>query len=88
MKNTILILILGIITIFSNLLFAATEDIVFIEGKIGTVFDKSEVQIVDEYNQKFFLNRNLFPQNFKFEAGLPFRLEVPDDVLNNVILIK
>jgi hypothetical protein len=82
-----LVLVVGVFLI-SGISRSATENIVFINGRIGNAFTKTEIQVIDDYNQKFFLKKDLFPQGFKFTSKEKFSIEIRDSIFDNIKVLN
>jgi hypothetical protein len=61
---------------------------VFIRGKISNEFDDAKVKVVDSDNQIYFLPRAAFPKDFEIKQGKAFTLEVSEEHLAQVKLLK
>lgn len=68
--------------LFTTTAFAALDENIFVQGKIGNAFDKQKVKVVDSHGQKYWLPKSAFPKNFKFEEGAVFNIEVPEAVMD------
>ncbi len=67
---------------------AEIDNMVFIEGTIGTAFTKTEVLVTDEFNQKYYLPKKSFPKDYKFVAHEKFNLEIDKSEFDDIKLIK
>jgi hypothetical protein len=68
--------------------FADVGGDVFIRGKISNDFDDKKVKIIDSDQQIFYLPRAAFPKDFEMKQGKSFTLEVSDEQLSQVKLLK
>ncbi len=68
--------------------FADVSGEVLIRGKISNEFDDKQVKIIDSDNQIFYLPRAAFPKDFEVKQGKTFTLEVADEHLAQVKLLK
>ena len=73
-----------LILLFMNFASAETSQEVFIRGKIGNEFNQDKVKVIDSYGQVYLLPRRVFPQNFKFEQGKSFAIEVHEKELERI----
>ncbi len=64
---------------------ASVENKVIIYGKIGSAFTKTHVKIIDQHKQTYFLEKSIFPKNFKFVKDATFSLEVTEDLFNKAL---
>ncbi len=69
-------------------IFAGVSDEIFIQGKIGNEFDDKKVKVTDNLGQTYFLNKSIFPKDFKFKQGESFSIEVQSKDIENVKIIK
>ena len=79
-----------IISLFflTTMSFADVGGDVFIRGKISNDFDDKKVKIIDSDQQIFYLPRAAFPKDFEMKQGKSFTLEVSDEQLSQVKLLK
>ncbi len=68
--------------------FADVGGEVFIRGKISNEFDDKQVKIVDSDQQIYYLPRAAFPKDFEVKQGKTFTLEVSEEHLSQVKLLK
>lgn len=76
------------LVLLSQLVFAALDENVFIQGKISNAFDDNKVKVIDSHGQKFWLPRSVFPKKFKFREGTVFNIEVSEEVMDKALGIK
>jgi hypothetical protein len=79
----ILLLILWSVTVLSGV----SSD-VLIRGKIGAEFDERQVKVIDSFGQSYFLPREVFPKDFVIKQGESFTLEINDEILDKVKVVK
>ena len=79
-----------IISLFflTTMSFADVGGDVFIRGKISNDFDDKKVKIIDSDQQIFYLPRAAFAKDFEMKQGKSFTLEVSDEQLSQVKLLK
>lgn len=81
--------IVAIIMVFSGLsAYADLDNKILIYGKIGSAFTKTHIKIIDQHQQSYYLEKSLFPKNFKFEKGASFSLEVSETTLDKAVKDK
>lgn len=85
MKNKFIFLSVFFILLNVN---AEIDSYYLIEGKIGTAFNKTEVLVVDEFNQKYYLPKKLFPSKFEFKKDTPFQVEIAKELFDQIKIIK
>ena len=61
---------------------------ILVRGKISNSFDDQKVQVVDSLGQKYYLPRKVFPQHVLIKQGASFSIEVGDDVMQKVVVLK
>ncbi len=61
---------------------------VFIRGKISNEFDDQKIKIVDSDQQVYYLPRAAFPKDFEVKQGKTFTLEVSEEHLSQIKLLK
>lgn len=69
-----------VILFFSTSAFAAVDDLIFIQGRIGNAFDKNRVRVIDNHNQVFWLPRSVLPKNMKIKEGEVFNIEISSEL--------
>ena len=74
--------------LFAQNAFAALDENIFIQGKVGNEFDQQKVKVTDSHDQKYWLPRSAFPKGFKFKEGAIFNIEVSEAVANTVFVKK
>ncbi len=74
--------------LFSANSWSGVSSEIFIQGKIGNEFDDQKVKIIDSLNQTYFLEKKYFPKDFTFKQGESFSIEIPEEALDNIKLIK
>jgi hypothetical protein len=67
---------------------AAVSDEVIIKGKIRADFDKEKVKITDSLGQTYYLKTKYFPKDFAFKQGKEFMIEVPEEAVEDLKLLK
>jgi hypothetical protein len=81
----IMIILTGL---FSLSVYSALSEEVFIRGKIGNDFNEKKVKVIDSYGQTYYLARELFPAGFKFQQGEAFAIEVNENEIDKLKIIK
>lgn len=74
--------------LFTQPAFAALDENILIQGKVGNEFDQQKVKVTDSHDQKFWLPRSAFPKGFKFKEGAMFNVEVSEAVANTIFIKK
>ncbi len=83
MKKYLLVLL-----ILSSLAQAGIDPLVWVRGTISNKFDDKEVKVKDSQGQIYMLPRHVFPKDFKFEQGASFNLEIHENEIKDVKLLK
>lgn len=71
--------------LFTTTAFAALDENIFIQGKIGNEAEHTRVKVIDSHGQKYWLPKSVFPKKFKFAEGAMFNIEVPEAVIDDVL---
>lgn len=61
---------------------------VFIQGQVGNEFDDVKVKITDSLDQTYYLEKKYFPKDFVFKQGENFAIEVPEEAIEKIKLIR
>jgi hypothetical protein len=72
----------------SSVAFGDVAEEVIIKGKIGSDFNTEKVKITDSLGQTYYLKAKYFPSGFQFKQGKEFTIEVPEEAVSNVKIIK
>jgi len=73
---------------FPILLWGGVSSEVFVQGRVGNEFDDVKVKIIDSFNQTYYLEKKYFPKDFVFKQGANFAIEVPDEAVEKIKLIR
>jgi hypothetical protein len=76
------------LALLTSVVFADVAEEVMIKGKIGNDFNTEKVKITDSLGQTYYLKTKYFPQGFQFKQGKEFNIEVPEEAIANVKIIK
>lgn len=76
-----------VLMISSFSLMAGVDPEVFIRGEVSGSFNEKEVRVVDSFGQKYYLPRNVFPEDFKIKQGAKFAINVSDKVVQKIKIL-
>lgn len=87
MKNLIFMLVL-VGCFLPQISKAAVDEHVLVRGQVANVWTKEKVKVTDQFDQTYYLPRAVFPKNFIFQSGKAFTVEITDQQLDQIVLIK
>jgi hypothetical protein len=77
-----------VFVLISSIAYAGIAEEVIIKGKIGNEFNPEKVKITDSLGQSYYLKTKYFPEGFQFKQGKEFTIEVPEEAMADVKIIK